>query len=179
MRLFIAIDIPDSMKDYASTIQKNLGDGLAKVAWVRKGHMHLTLKFLGEVPVKNVKIIVENIKKIKFKTFSLYLNSIGFFPSRNYIRVIWIGLNPKKSVVELQKNIDENLKNFFNKESDYIPHITLGRVKFIADKSKFMDKLNRVNIDNKKMEVKNFKLMESKFVGKELVHDELERFAAK
>ena len=54
MRLFIAIDITENIKDYLNTLKDRFGDDLAKIKWVTKEQMHLTLKFLGEVEERDL-----------------------------------------------------------------------------------------------------------------------------
>ena len=131
MRLFIAIEIPEYIKDYMGEIQEKIADDLAKIRFVNKKQIHLTLKFLGEVQPNNIKDIKEKLKKIKFTSFSVYLNSIGVFPNEDYIRIVWIDLKPENEILEMQKNIDENLKKLFKKEKNFKVHVTLARVKFI------------------------------------------------
>ena len=89
----------------------------------------------------------DNLRKIEIRSFSVVLDDIGVFPSENYIRVIWVGLNPEEQVLELQKNIDESLKNLFKKERDFKPHLTLARVKYIEDKKGFIGELKKLNIE--------------------------------
>ena len=77
----------------------------SKIRLVNKGQIHLTLKFLGEVQPDKAEKVKEELKKIKFKPFSVYLDSTGVFPSESYIRVVWIGLKPENDILELQSNI--------------------------------------------------------------------------
>ena len=129
MRLFIAIEIPEEIKDYLCGIQQEIVDSKNKIRLVNKGNMHLTLKFLGEVQTDKVEVLNKNLKEIPFKPFSVVLDAIGVFPSENYIRVVWVGLKPEEPVLELQKNIDEALKKLFKKEKNFKPHLTIARVK--------------------------------------------------
>ena len=111
-----------------------------------------------------------------FRTVITFLDKIGVFPNESYIRVIWIGLNPENEILELQKNIDENLKTLFKKEKDFKPHLTLARVKYIENKEDFINKLKNINIENKKIEINNFKLIKSTLTPNGPVYEELEVF---
>ena len=173
MRLFIAIEIPEEIKDYLCRIQQEIADSKNKIRLVDKGNMHLTLKFLGEVQPNKVEILNENLKDIPFKPFSVNLDSIGVFPSEDYIRVVWVGLKPEEPVLELQKNIDENLKKLFKKEKGFKPHLTIARVKYIEDKKQFVDKLKRITVGNKKIDVNNFKLIKSTLNPKGPIYEDL------
>ncbi len=176
MRLFISIEMPDEIKEYLGTIPQNIDAQKDKVRWVEHKQMHLTLKFLGEVQPDKVKDISEALRKIKIAPFSVNLSDIGVFPNENYIRVIWVGLNPEKEILELQKNIDESLKKLFKKEKDFKAHITLARVKYIDNKEDFIGKLKNIKIEGKKIDISNFKLMKSTLTPLGPVYEEVERF---
>ena len=135
MKLFIAIGF-NELRDYFSDLQKQLPAN-ARLSLVKS--FHLTLKFLGEVQPNKVNEIISLLRTIKFETFYIYTDSIGIFPTENYIRVVWVGLKPEEKVLELQKNIDDSLKWVFKKEKDFKAHITLCRVKSPEDKKSFVD----------------------------------------
>jgi len=178
MRLFIAIDIPDDVKDCIGKIQKKIIDNpLDKIRFVNVNNIHLTIKFLGEVQPNKVEIIKENLKKITFNKFSVCLDKIGVFPNENYIRVVWIGLNPENDILDLQNRIDENLKDIFKKEINFKPHLTLARVKYIADKNKFMDDLKEIKVENKNIKVDSFKLVKSVLTTKGPIYEDLSIFS--
>jgi len=141
MRLFIAIEIPEDIKDYIAKIQESIDNTTNKIRFVNKNQIHLTLKFLGEVQPNNLENVKTSLKKIIFNPFSAHLDKIGVFPNENYIRVVWIGLNPEEPILELQNNIDKNLMELFKKEKDFKPHLTLARVKYIENKENFFIRL--------------------------------------
>src|SRR3989338_4151363 len=112
MRLFIAIELPDGVKECLSLIQEKILGQLSqedKIKPVKKEQMHLTLKFLGEVQPNNIKEIKDALKEIKLAPFSVELSNIGVFPSESYIRVVWVGLKPEDKIMDLQKSSDEHL----------------------------------------------------------------------
>ena len=172
MRLFIAIDF-NNLKDYFSELQEHLPKN-AKLSLARS--FHLTLKFLGNVQPDNIKKTKDELKKIKFEPFSVFLDDIGVFPSEDYVRVVWIRLNPEDCILELQKYIDEKLHGLFKKENDFKPHITLARAKFIEDSKSFIEGLKKINIENKKIRVDNFRLVRSNLTPEGPVYDDLEVF---
>lgn len=175
MRVFIAIDL-DELKDYFIELQEQLPKEKAKLTLTKT--YHLTLKFLGEVPEENIEKIKKILKKIKFDKFEINLDNVGVFPNENYIRVIWVGLNPKEKIIELQKNIENALKEFnFKKDFGFHPHITLARVKFVKNKVSFINSLKKIKIGkDKKIEFKNFKLIKSTLTPKGPVYEDLEIF---
>ena len=174
MRLFVALDF-DGLKDYFIGLQEQLPKD-AKLTLTKT--YHLTLKFLGEIPENNIEKVKEQLKKIEFEKFSVNLENIGVFPNENYIMVAWIGINPKEKVIELQKSIEDSLIEFnFKKDFKFHSHITLARVKFVKDKPIFIDSLKKIKIDkNKKIMVRNFKLIKSTLTPEGPVYEDLKIF---
>jgi len=137
--------------------------------------LHLTIKFLGDITPHEIGKIKENLRKIKFKSFRLNLDKIGFFPKKEtYVKVVWVGLNPKRKVCRLKEEIDDILVWKFNREKGFEPHITIGRVKAIKDKDKFRLFFNK-KLDGS-FNVTCFRLMKSEFKDRNVVHSVLEEY---
>ncbi len=177
MRLFAAIEIPEDVKGYMAKIQEEISGTQAKIRLVKKNQIHLTLKFLGEVRPDKVDDIKKELKKISFAPFSVYLDKIGVFPNESCIRVVWVGLKPEEPIMDLQNNIDENLKKLFKKEKNFKAHLTLARVKYIDNEEKFVARLKKINIENKKVGINNFKLIKSTLTPEGPVYEDLEIFS--
>ena len=161
MRCFIAIKLPNEIKDYLFGLQKEIRSEYAKINFVHKKNLHLTLKFLGEINNKKIEVIKERLRKINFKHLKVSLNDIGFFPNEKSIRVVWISLKPINAVIELQQKIDSEILDLFNKDERFSNHLTLGRVKLIKNKEKFLERLRSLNIENKTFLINNFYLIKS------------------
>lgn len=172
MRLFIAID-SNELKDYFVYLQ-NLLPRNAKLSLTKT--FHITLKFLGEVQPDKAEKAIEILKNVKFGHFSVFLDSIGIFPTENYIRVVWVSLTPEDKISELQGKIDESLKPLFKKEKDFKAHITLARVKYPEDKKMFVEQVKKIKVENKKIEIKYFKLIKSTLSPKGAVYEDLDVF---
>ena len=173
MRLFIAFEF-DELKDYFKEIQSKLAGDNVKIT-LTKIH-HLTLKFLGDVDEKDVDSMRSSLRNVKFTAFSTKLDKMGVFPNENYIRVVWIGINPDEKILELQRKIDEALAPLFRKEKGFVAHITLCRVKFVKDKKAFIGLLNKIKVEPKEIMIKNFKLIKSTLTGEGPVYEDLEVF---
>ena len=175
MRAFIAIFLPKEILDYLYEVENKLKKELpAKINWVAKSRLHYTLKFLGQVDEKNINSIKERLKKISFSSFKITLDKIGVFPNENFIRVIWIGLKSKE-LIDLQKLIDYELLDLFPREQEFIPHLTLGRVKNIQDKEKFKKNL-QIEVEDKEFEINEFCLVKSELHKEGPSYEVLERF---
>jgi 2'-5' RNA ligase len=173
MRLFIAIDIKE-LEPFFKELQKQIPLDLAKVKLTDS--FHLTLKFLGEVSEQKIEYIKKALHNVAFKEFFLTFNHIGFFPDENYIRVVWVGVKEAKDVKDLQKDIDTSFVRIFTKEQDFHPHITLGRVKYVKDKSRFVSKIREIKVEEHTILVKSFKLIKSTLKGEGPLYEDLTEF---
>ncbi len=174
MRLFIAIEVSEEIHTYFLELQKQIDTGLTKNVLARS--FHLTLKFFGDVDEDKKNKIIELLRKIKFKLFSVELGNIGVFPDESYIKVIWVGLEPKDKINDLQQKIDQVLVGLFPKDKRFHPHITLARVKFVKDKEEFVKSLKGIRVDKKSFEVNCFRLIKSTLTPKGPVYEVLEEF---
>lgn len=144
MRVFIAIPLPNELQNKLIELQNEFLQ-IGKLKLVEKENLHLTLKFLGEISDENKNKVIDELDgNIKFERFLLSLNSIGVFPSENYVRVIWVGISKgDEKLRELQSLIEQRLlKAGFKREKNFHSHITLARVKWI-DKIKLKEILNK------------------------------------
>ncbi|CCO09113.1 RNA 2',3'-cyclic phosphodiesterase [Desulforamulus hydrothermalis] len=132
LRLFIAVRLPDSIKQRLAAVQAVLRQTGAAVKWVEQHQFHLTLKFLGETPPPQVPAIVEAIRTCGAAAapFELSLGSLGVFPDRGKPRVIWAGLGGnRQALTALQACLEQQLMplGFPPENRPYTPHLTLGR----------------------------------------------------
>jgi 2'-5' RNA ligase len=80
-------------------------------------------------------------------------------------RIIWVGIKEGISKLkELYNSIESKLSNkgFPRENKDFSGHITIGRVKFIRDRTNFIQILNRIEVNNFTQGVVSIDLMESK-----------------
>lgn len=168
IRSFIAIDIPQSIKNIIAGIQSDFKESGADVKWVKPDLIHLTLKFLGNIKEEQI----EGIKKCMIKSvegitpFFMNLTDVGVFPNIRYPRVIWVGLQDKTGrLLSLQKNIEENLMTleFKPEERKFSSHLTIGRLKSLKGKSRLANMIHAkkgMNIDGS-ISVNKVNLMKS------------------
>ncbi len=175
MRCFISIPLPEDIKEILIQTQKRLF-GHAKVRWIAKKNLHLTIKFLGEITEKDIKEIKERLSKIKFESIKTKLNALGTFPDLSYIRVIWVNLTPEERIIKLQQKIDQELLYKFPQEQRFSTHITLGRVKFIKKKKDFIKQLKETKIPDKEFTINEFQLMKSTLTKDGPIYNVIETF---
>jgi 2'-5' RNA ligase len=134
IRAFIAIEIPEEVKSFLSNLATSLKATSANVRWVRPEGMHLTLKFLGNIPKDLIPTLDQNLGPVfsRSEDIRLEVGRVGAFPHLRKPRVIWAGLEDKAGLlVPLVGKLEEQLAALgFKKENrPFSPHMTLGRVK--------------------------------------------------
>lgn len=135
IRSFIAIELPEEAKEGLARLRKELERGEHKfVKWVNLGSIHLTLKFLGNIPFKRVTEITEAMEGAAqgISPFHLEISGLGAFPSLGQARVFWVGIGGEMDKLSrLQQNIDSALAalGFAKEERSFVPHLTLARIR--------------------------------------------------
>ncbi len=179
MRCFLAVDLSEEVKDYLNNIIKSIDSSEAKVGWVTPNQLHLTLKFLGEVSEDKIEKVVKELDKIEFQKFELKITNFGVFPDYNYVRILWVDTEPIRYILELKTKVEKSLLDFFPKEDKrFLPHITIGRVKFVKDGIGFVKRLKDVKILEKSFIVNNFKLYKSNLTSDGPIYEVLKEFRA-
>ena len=174
MRCFIAIDLPNEIKSELIKLQKQIPE--AKLKFVEKENLHLTLIFLGELDNSQINSLKFKLKEISFKKFKANLGKIGVFPSESFIRVVWVGLEPAEMLKNLHNKIFNQIKNIGNIDKKFESHITLARAKLINDKISFIKKLTLLNINPAEFTVNSFSLKKSTLTEKGPVYEEIAKF---
>lgn len=145
MRLFIAVELPSSIQSKLAEkieIFKNPKD---KITWVQPQNIHLTLKFLGDVSEEKVAQIKDAISSasLLFKPNACIIKGFGVFPDTRNPRVFWAGITDGADEIKgIAKELENRLEKmgFPAEKRDFVPHLTLGRIKFIKD-AKYFDGL--------------------------------------
>jgi len=150
MRTFIAIELPQEVKDKLAELQALLKKAGADVKWIEPENIHLTLKFLGEIDEnKSVKVTeaIEDIAK-KSKQLRMSLASLGAFPRIEFPRIIWVGIDKgDKEITELAKVLEERIEKLGipREERRFSSHITIGRVRNPLNKDKLAKVLKELD----------------------------------
>jgi 2'-5' RNA ligase len=173
IRLFIAVELPQEVKDLALKIEKHL-HAFKKLRFVRPEHMHITLAFLGERA--DVEHIRKSLKKVRFKPFILKTKGFGFFPSNSRIRVVWLGLERNEDFFKLQHDI----RGLFDYKEKFMPHITLARARdiIIKDAKQLEDAMKQVGHQELEFIIDRFYLFSSELTPEGPIHKAIEEYAA-
>ena len=89
IRCFVAVDLPEEMRDEIGRLQSQIAtEGLRLV---RPELVHITIKFLGDVPEAKLDRVKDALQKVKIAPFLAHVAGMGTFPGRD-VRVVWLGL---------------------------------------------------------------------------------------
>ncbi len=174
MRSFIAIEIPGEIKQEMADIQRRLRDTGVDAGWIRPEGIHLTLKFLGEIPESKVSDITGALTRALGGTggFRLEIEHVGTFPNPKNARVVWVGVSGDvERLKKLQAAVEDAMAGLGLERDDrsFTPHLTLGRIKYLRSKEKWLNVLE---------EFKNIKLAGFDVTGVALMKSELKRTGA-
>jgi 2'-5' RNA ligase len=135
MRAFIAVDLSPEIKAALEALVRALRKKGGGVAWVKPEAMHLTLKFLGDIPEDRVGAVTDLLERITAgrPPFLMRLKGTGTFPpgARANARILWAGIEEAPELMELQATLDAECERagFPREDRAFHPHLTLGRVK--------------------------------------------------
>ncbi|MDZ7715956.1 MAG: RNA 2',3'-cyclic phosphodiesterase [Balneolaceae bacterium] len=173
MRLFIAIELPDALKNELRSLQ----DPAEGIRWQATGQLHITLKFLGDTTVDRVKDLKYRLNNLQSPSFSISVKGLGKFPKKGNPKVIWVGVSKSKKLFQLQEKVEKScLKLGFEKgRRTFVPHITLGRVKKDGEVEAYRI-LRKPFAYPEKITVNHFTLFESRLSPEGAQHKALERY---
>lgn len=164
-RLFIAINLPDELKQKIADFLKPIKEDYKKfpqVKWVDPKIMHITVAFLGNIEDSRIDQLqsIINAEAGEYKATELQTNGFSAFPNMKNPNVIYLKAIEKKNILQnLQKKLTKSLEqnNFPNEHRFWTPHITICRIK----EPRQID-LKNWAFDNYSFEVNTIDLMESK-----------------
>ena len=137
MRCFIAIDLDPAVKSGLARLQKQIAGsvnpGRGDLTWVRDSAMHLTLKFLGDVPDAHLMDVCRITEQVcgRHDRFDLAVEGLGHFGGAS-ARVLWVGTGKGTAeLLDLQKDLEDQLDEagWPREGRGFSAHLTLARIK--------------------------------------------------
>jgi RNA 2',3'-cyclic 3'-phosphodiesterase len=134
IRTFVCIDIPESIKVRIEKLQHDLRHIDAQISWVKPTNIHLTLKFLGDVPKANIPMVNTAVTHATgcCSPFQVTVGSAGCFPSSRNPSILWIGISRvSEDLLKLRDAIEEQLaqQDFKRETKKFTPHLTIARIR--------------------------------------------------
>lgn len=133
MRLFVAIEIPNAVRAALGELIETLRDACRDARWVRLAGLHVTLKFIGEMPPENVADIKAALKNVPPRApIPLGFGGLGFFPNARRPSVLWAGVEAGPELGALAAAIELAVGPTGGQPKEhkkFTPHLTLARFK--------------------------------------------------
>jgi RNA 2',3'-cyclic 3'-phosphodiesterase len=135
-RVFVAIELPASVRrkllDHIDRLRDSTPE--ARASWARPENLHLTLKFLGDVPVTNIErlSIAASVVASTVEPFEFLVEGCDAFPTKGQPRVLWIGIgDPAGQLMLLHRALEEECEKagFAREQRPFHPHLTIARLR--------------------------------------------------
>jgi RNA 2',3'-cyclic 3'-phosphodiesterase len=165
-RLFAAVHVSPSkeFRELFSSLQRGLR--FADIKWASPENIHITLKFFGETSEDRIPDISRVFKSVsqRHSAFGFTIAETGIFGSSYNPRVVWFGIKNAGPLTALAQDVLKDVESigWERDRQNFVPHITVGRVKDPKDKwlfQKMIDENNKAFIQE--VSVTEFRLYES------------------
>jgi 2'-5' RNA ligase len=158
IRAFIAVDLPKEIKMEIDKMIAGFRQTDAGIRWVKAANLHLTLRFLGNIPEQSIQPLAENIRGEVggLGSFEMSLSGLGGFPNLRRPRVIWVGTGTgteklKELAVGVEKAAVES--GFGIGDKPFSSHLTIGRVKYPKGLDRLLGQIEKTEYDSKPFDV--------------------------
>jgi 2'-5' RNA ligase len=180
MRTFIAVELPEEIKRQIEQLQAPLKNTDAFVSWVKPKNIHVTLKFLGEVPEEKIDEVFSAVRRALegAREFTMSLKGMGGFPNLKRPRVIWVGAGSGgEELSQMAKRIEEEMEEvgFPREKRRFSAHFTIGRVKSPKNIEKLTELVESTNFQTEEIEVNEVVVMRSQLHSAGAIYTALEK----
>lgn len=183
MRLFVSVDLEGLSESVAETQEPFVG--LPGVSPTDPESTHVTMKFLGEGPdgshdLEALSAAIERaIDAAEVGPFDAGFEGMGVFPSLEYIRVVWLGVEAgSDELTALHEALDaETTALGYEVEAhEFTPHVTLARMEHAAAKETVQEAVEETHPEAGTLRVEELRLSESTLTPDGPEYETLERF---
>ncbi len=185
-RLFIALELDSAVKEKLERWERETAASIsaaspAGISWQKGSKLHLTLKFLGEVPEERTPRLTDVLEGAlrEIQAFELHLEGAGCFPLRGPVRIIWIGVKqPNPDLARCFAVLETSLAGlgFKREERDFHPHITAARVKNDPAQSELRRIIQGITFAGIAQQVKSITLFSSELNPSGSVYSVIKQF---
>ncbi|MEX1047162.1 MAG: RNA 2',3'-cyclic phosphodiesterase [Actinomycetota bacterium] len=131
LRLFVAVEIPEVIREELSVAVAPLRERWPKAKWVPQQNQHVTVKFLGRTWPRLQEWVTKTVEEVASgsKPFESRVTGLGTFPGGKRTRVLWAGLEDASGrFADLAAMLDAALSREFKpEERRFTPHLTVAR----------------------------------------------------
>ncbi len=177
LRLFVGIGLDKELRRQLAALQEQLEAAkLFRGRFSRVDNLHVTLKFLGELPATAAADLGERLERVAYAPFTAPVTGLGLFGGRRP-RVLWLGFGGDE-LVALQQQVDRCFEGLFALETDYQPHLTLARLKSAPRAEVLQQQLAELPLEPMRLRVESFALVRSVLEAAGPQYTNLATFAA-
>lgn len=183
VRLFIAANVPDGLKDRLGAFCSKLMGLDMKCRWVSAPNMHFTLRFLGSVPEEKIGQLVQALKNCAAKNqgFELTVDNFGVFGPQGSPRVFWAGTDQDgaRGLLRVFGVLEAELAlcGFEVQARPFVPHLTLCRIKGGPQARVLVDKARKHGFSPYRVRIETISLYKSVTKPDGPVYEEISRQA--
>ena len=181
IRLFIAVKIPEEVKENLLKICKEVSPEPDNFRWETPSKLHLTLKFIGEVEESNVENICNELDFIEnYDAFKFTITKFGFFFRENQPKILWAGLETHESIYNLVKELNQRLSRFSIpvENRKFKPHLTMLRIKNNPG-ADFIDNFNKYSFGERYFTSKEIALIKSRLTRAGAQYTDIKKYNLK
>lgn len=178
-RLFLAIDMPDSVRAEIARVQEILREqDLFTGTYVQPCMAHVTLYFLGYVDSSAVAPIKKMLHGIPFLPLKASLGKLGTFGNGDLVRVLWLDILGE-GIVGLARLVERELALGAPRVSDpFQSHVTIARIKSVKNMERFHEVIKTIVVAPLSFTIDEFVLKQSVLTQEGPMYIDLERFKA-
>lgn len=176
-RLFIGLGfserISKELEPWVKKIKKTADQKELSLKWTPPGNYHVTLVFLGDTEESEIPIIQEKMQTVarEHSDFNLKIRGIGGFPQISHARVLYIGVQRSQNLLDLQSDLEKELKTPEEFEPEYSPHLTIARLRNPKSCRDLLSPFEHLDLG--KQEVREIILFQSVLAGAFPVYERL------
>ena len=183
MRLFVSADL-DGPEDAVAAVQEPLA-GLPGLNLTDPAQAHVTVKFLGDGPDDGHDLdalddaLAAAVEDTGVDPFEADFEGLGVFPSLEYIRVVWLGVDAGgEELTRLHEAVEERTTALgYEPEShEFTPHVTLARMNHAAAKERVQEYVREGTVEVGRRRIEELRLTESKLTDSGPVYETVERY---
>jgi len=130
MRLFVALEIPEAVRDNLAAVRNVFSSANSQVRWVPPQNFHVTLKFIGSVPTEKVQAIIEALGGVSLHDrVDVCFRGLGWYLNAKTGVMLWAIIDDSKPLAALAASIDRRLASLgiAPENRSFMPHLTLAR----------------------------------------------------
>ncbi|MBE3589889.1 MAG: RNA 2',3'-cyclic phosphodiesterase [Firmicutes bacterium] len=134
IRCFAAVRVEDEPRQAIAAWQDELRASGLEARWVAPTHLHLTLKFFGDLPRAAAEALGRALGEAmdRQRPFHIELRGAGAFPDLQRPRVLWVGVGQGAPALAALAGVVEEVARSLGVPFDarpFTPHLTVARLR--------------------------------------------------